>query len=194
MGLTFALALLNATLPTAGEALPSYGYKSGDVLTFKVNAKAEIQPYGIGGILTVKLTEKTPGKLWNMELNHKTEFVADGQRSPGQEQMAIFETTPNLMPTGAGQGMLMFGDQLAAILVLPTEAEMKLPIFTDRSVFKTTSTKDDKFVKVTSAVTDVTGTHTVDRYLDIKTMKLVKAKCVTKNATGLITYELSPAK
>jgi hypothetical protein len=172
--------------------LPAYKIADGDTWKFNVKAKAEIQPYTYGGTLTVGF--KSKGQLWDMTINHKVMFEANGEKGPGPEQVSVWEVQPTLYPTGTGEGANTFGDQLMGILFMPDKAQVQCSILASNAVFNTTSATENEMLKVTSKIEHPTGQHTIDRWLDPKTLKLVKAKCVTKNATGLITYELTPIK
>jgi hypothetical protein len=158
-----------------------------------VKAKADVQPYSIGGTLTVKTNIKGDD-LWMMEINHKLEYIADGQTSPGGDQPSIWEVKPNLSPTGSGQGANMFGDQLMACLLLPMTDKERYPLFGDNVLFASATMKVEEMIKVTSKVSSPTGEHTIERYLNAKTLKLMKAKCESKSALGKIVYELLPSK
>jgi hypothetical protein len=192
MAVLTSLVLL-AISKTQNTALPKYNLVDGETLSFKVAGKVEIQPYAIGGTLTLK-TKKKGNDLWMAEITHNTEFIAEGETSPGGPQMSVWEMEPNLKPTGSGEGANLFGEQLMAILVLPTQEKEKFPYFSDSSVFVTTATKDGDFIKVTSKISNPGGEHVVDRFLNAKTLKLVKGKCLSTTGIGKTTYELSPIK
>jgi hypothetical protein len=184
--------LFAMALKTFDEPLPTYALKDGETWKFAVKAKVEIQPYSYGGVLTV--TFKSKGKLYDMVLNYKSEMEMNGEKGPGPEELAIFETDEHLKPTGSGQGAINFGDQLLSILVLPSDGQVRLPLFADSSLFATKATVEKDMIRVTSAISNRYGESTVDRWLDAKTKKLLKAKCSTKNALGITNYELLPIK
>lgn len=188
-----ASILVAAAVTVPQVSLPTYRLNDGEKWNFVVKAKAEIQPYGIGGPITLSFKQKTGGK-WDVMMNHKTEFEMNGEKGPGNEMAALFEMDGTLTGTGSGQGMLLFGEQLNMILALPASERTTWAWITGNEPVITKATKDQTMIKVTSEAKNPTGQHTIERWLDEKTLKLVRAKAVTKNATGLITYELLPAK
>jgi hypothetical protein len=193
MTLVAALALAPSVAFQA-IPLPKYNLVDGESLSFKVKAKAEIQPYSYGGKLTLKFKAKEEGKLWMTEIVHQEMMEMNGESGPGANTMSIWEMNSALRPTLSGQGANVFGLQLMACLWLPSEEKEQTQVFGDMWQVATTATKVDTMIQVTSKVTEQVATHVIDRFLDAKTMKLVKAKCVTKNATGQIVYELLPTK
>lgn len=173
-------------------AIPTYNFKDGETWTFKVKGKAEIQPYGVAGPLTVKFSKGPKG--WMMTLNHKTEMEMNGETGPGQEMTGVFGVDSQLIPDGSGEGALMFGDQLLAALAMPTKEEVKLPLLGDAVTFTTKAVEEKEFIKVTSQCKGLVGQHVVERWIDAKTSRLVKAKVVSTMAIGKINYELLPVK
>lgn len=196
------IVLLHATLaapaPMAADTkatpLPKYGWANQDSVTFKVRAKAEIQPYAIGGTLTLKLTERTPGKTWRMELSHAVEMVVGSETSKGDTMTGWYEVDQSLYPTGTGEGAFLFGPQLLACLILPATSHERIVLF-GRDLWVSTVSEKDNMITITTNIEEQAGAkHSIVRVLDAKTRKLVRAKCETRNAMGLTSYELTPVK
>lgn len=187
---TFALA--NSLRPVQ-EAFPKYGFEDGKTYTYTVKAKAEIQPYSIGGKLKLKLTSKDDDKSM-LELVHDVEFIQGSERGAGGTQASIWEVFKSLRPTGSGEGANQFGEQLMATLLMPVAAKESYPFFgTSCSATSTVKTTEEAIV-VTSKLVSPSGTTTVERTLDAKTRVLVKSKCESVMAIGKINYELTLVK
>lgn len=183
------VALVNSVLP-AQDAFPKYGFEDGKTYTYTVKAKAEIQPYSIGGKLKLKLTSKDDDKSM-LELTHDVLFVADGQSGEGGTQKSIWEVFKSLRPTGSGEGANQFGEQLMATLLMPVAAKESYPFFgTSCAVTSTTKTTAETIV-VSSKLVSPSGTTTVERTLDAKTRILSKSSCVSVMPIGKVTYELT---
>lgn len=202
MSLLATIVLFNATLaaplPQTADAkatpLPKYGWANNDSVTFKVRAKADVQPYAIGGTLTLKLTERTPGKTWRMELSHAVQMIVGNETSNGDTMTGWYEVNQTLYPTGTGEGAFLFGPQLLACLILPATSHERIVLF-GRDLWVSTVSEKDNTITVTTNIEDQTGAkHNIVRLLDAKTRKLVRAKCETRNALGLTSYELTPVK
>lgn len=196
--LTLLAASLTSPAPqlTAAKpaALPAYGLTNQDTWTFKVNARAEIQPYSTGGTLTIKFIEKTPGQTWRIDLTHAIELTVGNDTAKGETATAWYEAGTTLYPTGTGEGALPFGPQLLACLILPATAQERIVLF-GRDLWSSTVATNENTVTVTTTIEEATGgKHTVVRVLDVKTRKLLRAKCETRNALGLTSYELIPVK
>jgi hypothetical protein len=193
--LTGSLTAPTPQLTTAKPAaLPAYGIANNDTWTFKVYAKTDVQPYSTGGTLTIKFSERTPGKTWRMELTHATEMTAGNETAKGETMTAWYEAGTTLYPTGTGEGSLPFGPQLLACLILPATAEERIVLFGRDLWTSTVATKDDTTTVTTNIEEATGGKHKVTRVLDSKTRRLLSAKCETRNALGLTVYELRPAK
>lgn len=188
----FASLILSAALMPA-TTLPTYGLTDGETWSFRVKAKADIQPYSYGGMMTIKFAAKSDGK-WTMTINHKEEMEMNGEKGPGNQTLAMWEVTPDLKPTGTGQGANVFGEQLMGSLFLPSAPEERAPLFGMNPVFVTKVEEEKDRLKVTSNIKDTSGDHTVERWLDAKSRKLLQVKCVSSSAIGKITYELLPVK
>jgi hypothetical protein len=188
-----ASLVLTSSLLAPEVALPSYTLTEGDTWKFQVKAKADIQPYSIGGPLTIKFGKRPNGK-WSITMNHKSELEMNGDKGPGQEAMAFFEVEPTLLGTGAGEGSLLFGQQLAACLALPGKASTKFTNFDVITEYTSKATEEKEMIKVTSSAKAQTAQYAIEQWIDKKSGKLVQAKCVTTNATGAIRYELLPSK
>jgi hypothetical protein len=188
------IATAIATSLVLGQAsLPKYSIADGDVWKFTVKAKNEMQPYSTAGALTVSFKQKSDTVL-AMLISHDVVMEAQGQSAPSGKQESYWEVSKGLSPTGSGEGMNQFGPELMSILLLPTKATETYMIPIERSVYTTKSVEEKDFIKVTSNVKSPISEHVIERWLDAKTFRLVKGKCVTKSAIGNTTYELNPAK
>lgn len=188
----FASLILASTLAST-STLPTYALTDGETWSFRVKAKADIQPYSYSGLLTIKFDQKRDSK-WIMSINHKEEMEMNGEKGPGNQTLAVWEVTPDLKPTGSGQGANVFGEQLMGSLFLPSQTEERAPLFGMNPLFVTKVEEEKERLKVTSNIKDTSGDHTVDRWLDAKTRKLLQIRCVSSSAIGKITYELLPVK
>ncbi len=196
----FATVLLSAApapvgaSPLRAEGFPKYTFKEGDVWTFAVKAKADIQPYSVGGDLTITF-QSVPGlKSLAMVLKHKSEMVVGNDRAPGAEFAAAYAINESLLPNGSGEGALMFGPQLLAALLLPAAPEARVPLNGMPTVYSSKVSADKELTKVSSTAKSQVESYTIDQWVDGKTGRLVKATVVTTNATGKITLELSAKK
>jgi len=183
------IALATSIHPTQ-DAFPKYGFEDGKTYTYAVKAKAEIQPYSIGGKLKLKLTSKDDDKSM-LELVHEVEFIQGNERGAGGTQTSVWEVFKSLRPTGSGEGANQFGEQLMATLLMPVAAKESYPFFgTSCGVTSAVKTTADTIV-VSSKLVSPSGTTTVERTLDAKTRILVKSTCVSAMAIGKINYELT---
>lgn len=191
----FATVLLSAApAPLRAEGFPKYTFKEGDVWTFVVKAKADIQPYGVGGDLTITF-QSVPGlKSLAMVLKHKSEMVVGNDKAPGAEFAAAYAINESLLPNGSGEGALMFGPQVLAALLLPSAPEARVPLNGMPTVYSSKVSADKELTKVSSTAKSQVESYTIDQWVDGKTGRLVKATVVTTNATGKITLELSAKK
>jgi len=191
----FATVLLSAApAPLRAEGFPKYTFKEGDVWTFAVKAKADIQPYGVGGDLTITF-QSVPGlKSLAMVLKHKSEMVVGNDKAPGAEFAAAYAINESLLPNGSGEGALMFGPQVLAALLLPSAPEARVPLNGMPTVYSSKVSADKELTKVSSTAKSQVESYTIDQWVDGKTGRLVKATVVTTNATGKITLELSAKK
>lgn len=182
--------VLASILVSRAEAFPTYGFEDGKTYTYSVKAKAEIQPYSIGGKLKLKVTSKD-GEKSMLDLLHEVVFIQGNESGPGNPEPSIWEVNKRLVPTGTGQGANQFGQQLMASLALPA-AESERTYFFGAQGNSVSSVKvSEKAIVVSSKITDVTGTHTIERTLDPKTRVLLKSTCVSALGIGKTTYELT---
>ncbi len=192
----FATVVLNLATanPLVAEGFPKYTFKEGDTWTFAVKAKADIQPYGVGGDLTIQF-QSVPGlKSLAMVLKHKSEMVVGNDKAPGAEYAAAYAVNESLLPSGAGEGALMFGPQFLAALLLPSAPEARVPLNGLPHVYSSKVALDKELTKVSSVAKGPVESYTIDQWVDAKTGRLVKATVVTTNATGKITLELTSKK
>ena len=188
--ISVAALALTASALALDEAFPLYGFEEGKTYTYTVKAKAEIQPYSIGGKLKLKLTKKDDEKS-TLDLLHEVMFVQGNESGKGNSEPSMWEVNARLMPTGTGQGANMFGQQLMASLALPSAASERTYFFGAQGTSVSSVKVLEKAIVVSSKITDVTGTHTIERTLDPKTRVLLKSTCVSALGIGKTTYELT---
>ncbi|MBS1720855.1 MAG: hypothetical protein JST35_10445 [Armatimonadetes bacterium] len=187
-------ALISSLLVLRAEPYPTYKIQTGDTWTFKVKAKVDVQPYTIIGDMKVKFDAMPSGKNWQMTLNHKVEFEMNGEKGPGNNMTSVWEVSPQLVPTGPGQGMNIQGEQLLIALMLPTKDQEAFAGFAEGNLYTSKVTTEKELTKITSTAKDSRSTHTVERWINPKTGRLVQAKVVTTGPIGGIRYELLPVK
>lgn len=172
------------------ESFPKYGFEDGKTYTYTVKAKADIQPYSIGGKLKLTVTSKGDEKS-TLNLTHEVMFIQGNETGQGNAEPSIWEVNKRLVPTGSGQGANQFGQQLMASLALPSAASERTYFFGAQGNSVSTVKTTEKAILVSSKITDVSGTHTIERTLDPKTKVLLKSTCVSALAIGKTTYELT---
>ena len=183
------IILANSLRPSQ-DAFPKYGFEEGKTYTYTVKAKAEIQPYSIGGKLKLKVTSKDEDRSI-LELSHEAVFIADGQTGEGGTQTSVWEVFKSLRPTGSGEGANQFGEQLMATLLMPVAAKESYPFFGTSCAATSTAKGSGETIVVSSKLVSAVGTTTVERILDAKTKVLIKSKCESALAIGKINYELT---
>jgi|GEM_PF-1819578 len=185
----------------SAPAFPTYNFKEGDTWTYQVKAKADIQPYAIGGKLTMKFIS-APTMPLAINVEHATVMEVGNEKADGGTTSAIYGVDKMLAPTNSGQGAMLFAPQFLSAIFLPANnggnmvflglmTEFRSGLMTE---FRSTTSEDKDLVKITSSAKTQVESTSIEQWVDPKAGRLVRAKVVTTNATGKITYELLPVE
>lgn len=177
----------------SAPAYPTYNIKEGDTWTYIVKAKADIQPYAIGGKLTMKFGS-TPTMPLAITVEHATMMEVGNEKADGGTTSAIYGVDKMLAPTMSGQGAMLFAPQFLAAIYLPSKAADNMVFLGQMTEFRSTTSEDKDLVKITSSAKTQIESTSIEQWIDAKAGRLVRAKVVTTNATGKISYELLPVE
>lgn len=187
----YSVSMLALSTPTT--AFPAYGFKDGDVWTYTVKAKVEVQPYSTGGVMTLAFGTMPNGKDVKLTVTHKAEMEMNGEKGPGGEFVAVYGMNRSLCPTGGGDGLVSFAPQLLAALLMPNKAEERLAMGGNPFVFASKVEAEKDLTKVSSTAKGQVEEYAIEKWLD-KSGRLVRAKVVTTSGIGKTSFELLPTK
>lgn len=177
----------------SAPAFPTYNIKEGDTWTYQVKTKADIQPYAIGGKLTMKFIS-APTMPLAINVEHATVMEVGNEKADGGTTSAIYGVDKMLAPTNSGQGAMLFAPQFLSAIFLPANNGGNMVFLGLMTEFRSTTSEDKDLVKITSSAKTQVESTSIEQWVDPKAGRLVRAKVVTTNATGKITYELLPVE